>query len=97
MEAQNASKADSDDEYLDDVVIRSVVERLQREFADDNDISVYCNRFDYDRKDDHVDVLMGGTVNGHRLARITQQAIDTGVVELSKIEEDRVRFYPSEN
>ena len=100
MEAQNATKADLDDDYLDDAVVRPALERLQREFKRDMSVRVVkCERF-YgvdEQKTDYIDMLLQDSVTGHGLARIVQDAIDTGVVRVTKIDDKTLQFVPTEN
>ena len=87
--------ADSDDDYLDDVVVRAAYERLQREFDDTDGASVICSRFEFGHNSDYIDVGVDDE-SPYTLANIVQQAIDTGVVEVVKIQTDEVRFAPTE-
>ena len=99
MEAHNATTAaDSDYDYLDDVVVRAAYERLQREFDDHDSVSmVYCARFEDNEKTDYITVATDSHTGAYSLANIVQEAIDTGSVEVVKIESDAVRFAPSED
>ena len=97
MEAQNASKADSDDNYLDDVVVQAATERLEREFADNDSVTlVFCDRFEHGQKSDYITVAVDSD-DGYTLAGVVQDAIDTGAVKLSKLEPRSARFLPTEN
>ena len=97
MEAHNATTAaDSDDDYLDDVVVRAAHERLQREFADTDGTSVIAPRFDFGHNSDYIDIGVQDE-SPYTLANIVQRAIDTGVVEVVKIQTDEVRFAPTED
>ena len=105
MEAHNATtEADSDDDYLDDVVVRSALERLQREIADEPEVeSVWSERFQefIGRKTDYIMVnLKAHTMgNGHTVGHLVQKCVDTGVVRIDEINVEReyIRVAPTEN
>ena len=105
MTAQTqTTDADSDDDYLDDVVVRAALERLQREIGDQRDVeAVYCKRFDRSEKTDYIDVELVELVdhvhaNSYSLASIVQMAMNTGAVEVTQIDTDsgRLQFVPTE-
>lgn len=105
MEAHHATTdADSDDDYLDDVVVRSALERVRREVGDREDVrAVSCDRFNElaaTKTDNIVVHLENHTVgNGFRLGEITQSLVDTGAVRISEINVDReqIRVFPTED
>ena len=98
MEAQKASTdADSHDDYLDDVVVRAAMKRLEREFADNDSVSVYCERFDTGFKTDYISVSVESNERGYELADVVQSAVDTGVVKVTKIQARAAKFAPTEN
>jgi hypothetical protein len=95
------TEADRDDDYLDDVIVRSAMERLRREFENERDVvAVTCKRFDYSDKTDYIDVKLEDHAagNSYSLAAIVQSAVDTGVVTVEKIDaqDDRLQFLPTE-
>ena len=105
MEAHNATtEADSDDDYLSDVVVRAALERLQREISDEPEVeSIHSERFADigSRKTDYIKVnlkkyTMG---NGHTVGHLVQKCVDTGVVRIDEINVDReyIRVAPTEN
>ena len=100
MEAQKASTdADSDDDYLDDVVVRAAMERLQREFNDNDAVNwVDSERFDdvTATKTDYIKVCYD-SVGGYGRAQIIQDAIDTGVVRVTRVRDKEIEFAPTEN
>jgi hypothetical protein len=101
MEAQQApTTADSDDDYLDDVVVRAAVERLERELADYAAVGrVTSDRFLEDAiKTDYIEVEMCFSY-GYELARIVQAAVETGAVRVTRIYADEgiLQFAPAEN
>ena len=102
MTAQTqTTDADSDDDYLDDVVVRAALERLQREIGDEREVeAVYCKRFDHSDKTDYIDVELidHAAGNSYSLAAIVQMAMNTGAVEVTQIDadSDRLQFVPTE-
>lgn len=102
MEAQQATtEADSDDDYLDDVVVRAATERLKREFDDrDGVYYVGAERFEVlDEMSDWIELRFDqDAVNDWGMANILQDAIDTGVVEIHKVKQEsgRLTFAPTE-
>lgn len=103
---QTPTAADSDVDYLDDVVVRAALERLRREVADEPEVeSVYSERFaDFAasrRKTDYIKVnLKAHTMgNGHTVGHLIQSAVDTGVVRIDEVNVDReyLRFAPTED
>jgi hypothetical protein len=99
-----STKADSDDEYLNDVVVRSALERLQREISNEPEVkSVHSERFaDIGaRKTDYIKVnLKDHTMgNGHTVGHLIQRCVDTGVVRIDEVNVDReyIRVAPTEN
>ena len=101
---QPTTKADSDAEYLDDVVVRAALERLQREISDEPEVeSIHSERFADigSRKTDYIKVnLKDHTMgNGHTVGHLIQRAVDTGVVRIDEVNVDReyIRVAPAEN
>jgi hypothetical protein len=104
--ARNTARtaADSDAEYLDDVVVRAAMERLQRELADEKEVeSIHSERFTGigDQKTDYIKVNLKEHTcgNGHSLGFLVQQIADTGVARIDEINVDReyIRVAPSED
>lgn len=98
-----STDADSDDDYLDDVVVRAALERVQRDLSDREDVrTVNCDRFNEiaATKTDYITIhLESHTVgNGFRLGKIVQSIADTGVVRIDEINVDReeIRVAPTE-
>ena len=93
MEAHNASKADSDDEYLDDVVVRAALERLQRAFDYKAVESVHCERFaEFESKSTDyikINLLENVTELSYAFAEVVQTTVDTGVVRIEEINTER--------
>ena len=103
-QTQTPTEADSDDDYLDDVVVRSALERLQREIADEPEVeSVWSERFQepFGRKTDYIKVNLKDytTGNGHTLGHLIQRCVDTGVVRIDEVNVEReyIRVAPTEN
>lgn len=98
------TKADSDDEYLDDVVVRAALERLRRQFEGTHEVeSIHTRRFDDfgSEKTDYIKINLREhtTGNGHTLGHIVQEAVNTGMVRIDEINTEReyIRVAPTEN
>lgn len=96
--------ADSDDDYLSDVVVRAAMERLQRKLSDEPEVeSVHSERFAEigSRKTDYIKVnLKEHTMgNGHTVGYLIQKIAETGVVRFDRVDTDRecIRVAPSED
>jgi len=96
--------ADSDDDYLSDVVVRAALERVQRQICDEPEVeSIHSERFAEigSRKTDYIKVnLKEHTMgNGHTVGHLVQRLVDTGVVRIDEINVDReyIRVAPTEN
>lgn len=103
-ETQNPTAADSDDDYLDDVVVRAALERIQRQISDEPEVeSIHSERFDeiIGRKTDYIKVnLKEHTMgNGHTVGYLVQELVDTGVVRIDEINSEReyITVAPTEN
>jgi hypothetical protein len=99
-----STKADSDNDYLDDVVVRAALDRLRREISDEPEVeSVWSERFADigPRKTDYIKVnLKEHTMgNGHTVGHLVQRCVDTGVVRIDEINVDReyIRVAPTED
>lgn len=104
MQTQTQSTdADSDDDYLDDVIVRAAMERLQRKIGDEPEVeSVHSERFGDlgSRKTDYIKVnLKPHTMgNGHTVGHLIQRIAETGVVRFDEVDVDReyIRVAPTE-
>jgi len=101
-EAQTA--ADSDAEFLDDVVVEAAESRLERQLSDEAEVAaVTAERFDAvaPRKSDYINVSLKQHTSGnsHTLGYLVQKIVDTGVVNISAIDTDNeiIRVVPTEN
>lgn len=104
-ETTQTTTADSDDDYLDDVVVRAALERLQRAFDYKHVESVHCDRFAdmriAEKKTDYIKInlLANTTEQSHTLGKIVQTAVDTGVVRIDEINTEReyIHVAPTES
>jgi hypothetical protein len=102
-EAQTA--ADSDAEFLDDVVVQAAESRLQRQLSDEAEVvAVTAERFDHiapRTKSDYINVSLKQHTSGnsYTLGYLVQKIVDTGVVNISAIDTDNeiIRVVPTEN
>jgi hypothetical protein len=97
------TEADSDVEFLDDVVVRAALERLQREISDEPEVeSVHSERFEEfgPQKTDYIKVnLKKHTMgNGSTVGHLIQECVDTGVVRIEQVNVNReyIRVAPTE-
>ena len=100
----DATAADSDNDFLDDVVVRAALERLQREISGEPEVeSVWSERFAEfgPRKTDYIKVnLKEHTMgNGHTVGHLIQKCVDTGMVRIDEVnvEKEYLRVAPTEN
>ena len=105
QEAHNGTTAaDSDVDFLDDVVVRAALERLQREISDEPEVEyIHSERFAEfgPQKTDYIKVnLKDHTMgNGHTVGHLIQKCVDTGVVRIDEVnvEKEYLRVAPTEN
>jgi len=107
MEAHQSSHgrtdADKDDDFLADVVVRDATRRLDRELSDEAEVSlIEAERFAaHGRKSDYINIrlLPNTSGNAHTLGYLTQKIVETGVVEIQRIDadEDVISVLPNEN
>jgi len=97
-ETMQPTNADSDDDYLDDVVVQAAIDRLLREFGDNDEVNwIGSDRFDetLPQKTDYINIQIG-EVDDFTRGQIVQDAVDTGVVRVVKISQTQIRVAPTE-
>lgn len=103
-EAHTTTAADSDNDFLDDVVVRAALERLEREISDEPEVKcIHSERFAQfgPQKTDYIKVnLKKHTMgNGSTVGHLIQECVDTGVVRIEQVNWAReyIRVAPTEN
>jgi hypothetical protein len=98
------SAADTDDEFLNDVVVRAAANRVRREIGDEAEVvDVMAERFDdvAPHKSDYIMVNLKSHTSGnsHTLGYLVQKIVDTGAARIAAIDTDNelIRIAPTED